>query len=266
MKNIKNIFLAVLAACFVTSCEWFVLDNLEQHNAVVYGKLIDAGTGEAVPSEIGNGLGYIRVVELGWTDHLGNPVEAFQTWNVKNNGNYRNNLVWAANYRMDTNDANYYPVNTEFKLEKGDNEVNFTVTPYARVLDHKISYDAASKKIVATVTVQVADPAKTTSIDEVRLCCYTDNFVGSALNNCKQDVGAVAKNVAFDAAGKATVTVAIDTQDQSNAVEFKYDREHYVRIAVLATGQGVNSSNRYNLSPTYCLRLDGSEPVLYDKW
>jgi hypothetical protein len=167
---------------------------------------------------------------------------------------------------MDTNDANYYPVNTNFKLEKGDNEVNFTVTPYARVLDHKISYDAASKKIVATVTVQVTDPTKTTTLNEVRLCCYTDNFVGSALNNCKQDAGAVAKNVAFDASGKATVTVAIDTQSASNSVQFKYDREHYVRIAVLATGKGANLSNRYNLSPTYCLRLDGSEPVVYNKW
>ena len=267
MKNIKNIFLAVLAACFVTSCDWFVLDNMEQHDAVVYGKLIDAETGEAVPSEIGSNMGYIKVVELGWTDPQGAPVEAFQTWNVKNNGTYRKNLVWSGDYRMETNDANYYPIITEFQLKKGDNEVDFTVTPYVRFLEHKISYNASTKKIVATCKVQLTDIVKTTVLNEVRLCCYTDNFVGSALNNCKKEAGAVAKNVVFDEkTGIATVEVAIDTQSPDNAVEFKYEREHYVRLAALATGDGVNSSNRYNLSPTYCIRLDGSEPVLYNEW
>ena len=70
----------------------------------------------------------------------------------------------------------------------------------------------------------------------------------------------------MDANGKATVTVEIDTQSADNAIEFKYERTHYVRLAGLATGQGVNTSSRYNFTPTYSLRLDGSEPVLYDKW
>jgi hypothetical protein len=250
----------------VTSCEWFVLDNLEQHNAVVYGKLIDAGTGENVPSEIGTNLGYIRVVELGWKDPQGAPVEAFQTWNVKNNGNYRNNLVWAGKYRMDTKDANYYPLTTEFELKKGDNVVDFTVKPYVRFGQPTFTYDAASKKIIATCEVQVTDPAQTPTLNEVRLCCYTDCFVGASFNNCKSDAGAVASNVQFDANGKATVTVAIDTQDPANNIEFKYERVHYVRLAALATGAGVNSSSRYNYTQTYSIALDGSAAVEYTKW
>ena len=70
----------------------------------------------------------------------------------------------------------------------------------------------------------------------------------------------------MDANGKATVTLEIDTQATANATEFKYERTHYVRLAGLATGGGVNTSSRYNFTPTYSLRLDGSEPVLYDKW
>ena len=251
--------MAVLAAFCMTSCEWFLLDNTEQHNATVSGKIIDAATGETVQTEINNG-GSIRFVELGW------DAEAFQSWSVKNNGTYRNNLVWAGDYRMETIEQNYYPITQEFKLEKGDNVVDFTVTPYLRFLSHSIKYDAASKKIIATCEVQVADPSKTNTLNEIRLCCYTDCFVGYAYNNCKDDAGAVKKNVSMDANGKATVTLEIDTQASSNATEFKYERTHYVRLAALATGGGVNTSSRYNFTPTYSIRLDGSEPVLYDKW
>ena len=251
--------MAVLAAFCMTSCEWFLLDNTEQHNATVSGKIIDAATGETVQTEINNG-GSIRFVELGW------DAEAFQSWSVKNNGTYRNNLVWAGDYRMETIEQNYYPITQEFKLEKGDNVVDFTVTPYLRFLSHSIKYDAASKKIIATCEGQVADPTKTNTLNEIRLCCYTDCFVGYAYNNCKDDAGAVKKNVSMDANGKATVTLEIDTQASSNATEFKYERTHYVRLAALATGGGVNTSSRYNFTPTYSIRLDGSEPVLYDKW
>lgn len=251
--------MAVLAAFCMTSCEWFLLDNTEQHNATVSGKIIDAATGETVQTEINNG-GSIRFVELGW------DAESFQSWSVKNNGTYRNNLVWAGDYRMETIEQNYYPLTQEFKLEKGDNVVDFTVTPYLRFLSHSIKYDAASKKIIATCEVQVSDPSKTDKINEIRLCCFTDCFVGYALNNCKNDAGAAKKNVTMDANGKATVTLEIDTQDSANAIEFKYERTHYVRLAAVATGSGVNTSSRYNFTPTYSIRLDGSEPVLYDKW
>ena len=257
--------MAAMAAFCMTSCEWFLLDNTEQHNATVSGKIIAAATGETVQTEINNG-GSIRFVELGWKDKDGIPVESFQSWTVKNNGTYRNNLVWAGDYRMETIEQNYYPLTQEFKLEKGDNVVDFTVTPYLRFLSHSFKYDAASKKIIATCEVQVADPTKTTTLNEVRLCCYTDCFVGYAYNNCKDDATAVAKNVTMDANGKATVTLEIDTQASVNATEFKYERTHYVRLAGLATGSGVNTSSRYNFTPTYSLRLDGSEPVLYDKW
>lgn len=270
MKNIKCILMAVLAACFVTSCDWFVLDNQDSHDAQVYGTLIDAETGTPVYSEIygsntgGWGVnvstGYIKVVELGWDS------ESFQTWYVKNNGNYRNDLVFSGHYRMDTNDANFYPVATDFQLKEGENHVDFTVTPYARFTAHTISYDTASKKIKASCTVELADPIKTTKINEIRLCCYTDNYVGSSLNNCKNDAGAVIKNVEFDKDGKATVELTIDTQDAANATEFKYEREHYVRLGVLATGDGVNTASRYNFTPTYRIKLDGSEPVLYNEW
>ena len=260
MKNIKYILMTVVAALFVTSCDWFALDNMESYDATIAGKFVDAETGALVPSEVyGSQTGVFKIFELGW------DAEAAQTWYIKNNGTYRNNLVWAGEYRMETNDANYYPHKQEFKLNKGDNEVNFEVKPFVRFLDQQFSYDPATKKIMATCTVQVTDPAQTGTLNEVRLCCYTDCHVGSSFNNCKNDANAVASNVQFDADGKATVTVAIDTQNSANATEFKYERVHYVRLAALATGSA-NTAARYNFTQTYSIALDGSAAVEYDRW
>ncbi len=262
--------MAILAMTFMTSCDWFELDNQAGYNAQVYGTLVDSETGDPVLSEIygsdGGGwgvsvsVGYLTVVEQGW------DAEANQNWNVKNNGTYRNNLVFAGTYRMNTSNANYYPTNQKFVLKEGENEVNFTVTPYARVIEQNISYDSTAKKIKATCKVEVVDPTQTPKLKEVRLCCFTDSFVGSGFNNCKNDTEAVAKDVTFDENGIAEVTLAIDTQNAANKTEFQYERTHYVRIAALAAGDGVNSSSRYNFSPTYALKLDGSAPVEYNEW
>ena len=268
MKNIRYIIAGMLVMASMTACDWFTLDNQPGYDAQVYGTLVDSETEEPVLSEIyATGTtsinvktGYLTVVELGW------KAEANQNWNVRNNGTYRNNLVFAGNYRMDTKDANYYPVTQEFTLSKGENKVDFTVTPYARILNHSIQYNEETKKIEATCIVQVVDPIQTNTLDEVRLCCYTDNFVGSGFNNCKNDTEAVAKNVKIDANGMASVTLAIDTQNEANQTEFQYERTHYVRLAALATGKSVNASKRYNFSPTYSLKLDGSDAVEYTNW
>ena len=81
MKNIKYILMTVVAALFVTSCDWFVLDNQEAHNAKISGKFVDAETGQLVPSEVySSQTGVFKVVELGWDS------EATQTWYIKNDG------------------------------------------------------------------------------------------------------------------------------------------------------------------------------------
>ena len=258
MKNIRYILMTFIAAFCVTSCEWFELDNMDGHDATIAGKFVDAD-GDLVPSEVySSQTGVFNVIELGWDS------EKTQTWYIKNNGTYRNNLVWAGKYRMQTTDSNYYPFNEEFELKKGDNTVDFTVQPFAKVIDPVFTYDAATQKIKATCKVKVTDPSKT-SLKEVRLCCYTDCFVGTSFNNCKNDAGAVVKDVALTN-GEANVTVEIDTQASANAVEFKYERVHYVRVAALAAGTGVNNSSRSNFSQTYSIALDGTPAVEYTKW
>lgn len=267
MKNLKYLFLTVAAAFCMTSCDWFALDNMEGYDASVHGKFIDAETGELVLSEISSSTGNFKVVEQGWTEE-----GSQQTWYVKNNGTYRNNLVFSGDYLMRTSDSNYYPVSTNFQLKKGDNEIDFYVTPYVRIIEHKISFDTQDSTIVAKVKVKVADKVKTPTVKDVRLCCYSDNFVGSVLNNCKKAEGAYAENVAINENGESEeIVLKIDAKKKgANASVFQYDRIHYVRVAALAVGDGVNTSARYNFSPTYSLSLKANEtahePVLYNEW
>ena len=139
--------LVLLSLLFVaTSCDWFAFDNQESWNAQVEGRILDSKTGQPVQFAWPN-TSSISVIELGWDD------EKAQTWYVKCNGTYRNKLVWAGDYVMDTKKQNFYPVTQPFKLQKGANTVDFTVTPYARIIDPVITYEGT--KIVARFKVEI---------------------------------------------------------------------------------------------------------------
>jgi len=219
MKKIVYILPLLLA---VTSCSWFKLDNQDGWNASIEGRLVDSVTGEPVQSEQGNPL---TVYELGWDN------EVPQNWAIKNNGTYKNGLVFAGTYRMNTINANYVADPVEFTVGKGSNTLDFKVTPFLRVSDVKISYDSASKKINATCTVEPAFPEdKVNLIGEVVLCVYPDRFVKYSYNNCAKDPGASVKNLP---AARQTVNLSVDTQLAANVQEFQYERPHYIRIAAI---------------------------------
>ena len=158
----KKIFVLLSLIVLATSCDWFVFDNQEYYNASVEGKITDTKTGQPIQFAFPNTC-KISVIEEGWTDKAGNPAEEAQSWYVKCNGVYVNKLVWAAKYRMETKDQNFYPVSIPFELKKGANTVNFEVTPYCRVLDPQITFE--DNKIVARFKVEVEDIAKTKTVD-----------------------------------------------------------------------------------------------------
>lgn len=78
--------------------------------------------------------------------------------------------------------GNYYPITEQFKISKGSNTHDFKVTPYARVTDVKISYDASTKELVARVKVAHGDASKTNGIS-VFFMGAQDRFVGKNHNN-----------------------------------------------------------------------------------
>ncbi len=266
MSMKKLLYIIPLVMFAMTSCDWFELDNMDGHNAQVEGKFIDSKTGEPVYAGMAAQVvsnwwgstnnptgGIFQIYEKGW------DAEVAQTWYCKNDGTYRNDLVWAGSYYMKTTDSNFLPTEQEFTLKEGKNTVDFTVTPYARVIgEPTFTYDSANKQIKASVKVEAGD-ASVTNLT-VELQCFTDRFVCSSFNNVKNDPG----TKVADAAQNETIELVIDMTNEANVTQFQYERTHYLRIGVLGQGGftgwswAVNPNARYNYSATYALSTDGT--------
>ena len=255
MKKILYI-LSLLAAA--SSCSLFEMDNYDKPDAAVSGTIYDAKTKEplAVECKFGNMFGgvyigaptegYFSVFQQGW------DYEAAQYWHIKNDGTYRNALVFSGTYRITATADNFYPVskeNVEFK--KGENVLDWEVTPYVRIIDPKIAYNGS--KFIATFKCEFGDPSKANTIVDGRLLCYPDTFVGMYCNYCSQDPNAISTSIVCD--GVTTNTLSIDPSLEVNHAEFKYmNKNHYLRIAVCAEGNGANTGRHYNYSQTVKIR------------
>lgn len=245
----KKILILLSALAALTSCTWFEFDNQEQYNAKVEGAFIDSKTGQ--PIQIGSNPNTFSIIQEnyiapGKDKNVGTTT---QSWRAKFNGTYRNNLVWAGEYRINSVQANYYPLDEKFTLKKGSNKVDFTVTPYARVLDTKFAYNASAKTVTATFKVELAVPADITNVD-VQLFAYSDRFVCDALNKINEASAKKTITVA-EANGATEITLTASVASDANQGLFMYDFDKFWRVGVCATGNGVNGSKRFNFSPSY---------------
>lgn len=257
----KKIFIFLSLIVLATSCDWFVFDNQEYYNAQVEGRFLDGKTGQLMQFAYPNAC-KISIIEEGWKDLSGNPAEEAQTWYVKCNGTYCNKLVWAAKYRMETKNQNFYPASIPFELKKGANTVDFEVVPYCRILEPAITYEDG--KIVARFKVEVEDIERTPEVT-VALFGFTDRWVSDGNNNFdfdKQKEGRQKKIKTAD--GQTVIELKIDPAVESG-MQFVYDRNHYLRIGAVATGSE-NSGKCYNFSPVYRMSGDFSKVEEVTKW
>ena len=289
MKRI--IILSALLAAAV-SCSMFELDSFEGPNAQVTGHLFDMVTGEQVSIEAAASQGFdwstwsmvtsvnygsLVVVETGYIPPTwgGKPEdypvrEADQDWMVRFDGSYMNKLVFAGDYKFSCKKLPAYEPEdgkNTFTLKKGKNVMDVGVLPFCRVKDPKITYNAATKKVVATFYVELGDPSRANKISNVALCGNTQLFVGcNNMNLAKNDKGAKATNVQPG----ELITLEIDTTAPENADLFKYrTQDRYFRIAAMAEGNGYNTASNkfYNFSPIYKFKADfsGIEEVQWDE-
>lgn len=288
------ISIAILLAALATnvSCSMFQLDNYEGPNAEVTGNLIDMVTGEKMSLEAAMSqtfswttwsmvtsvdYGAIVVYEQGYVpptwegaaeDYPGK--DSGQTWLVRFDGQFTNTRVFAGTYKFSTQKMLpcYDPESGKdtFVLEKGKNKMNIGVLPFCRVKDPKISYDATTKKMIATFYVELGDPARANKISNVAFCGNTQLFVGANnMNLTKDHKPAKAQNVNPG----ELITLEIDTTAPENANLFKYStQDRYFRIAAMAEGNGYNSEKNkyYNFSPIFKVSADFSkiEEVQWD--
>lgn len=249
----KKIIVLLSLLVLATSCDWFVFDNQEDWDAQVEGRILDSKTGQPMQFAFPN-TSTISIIQEGWDE------EKAQTWYVKPNGTYRNKLAWSGKYRMETKKQNFYPVSQSFTLEKGANTVDFTVTPYCRIIDPVITYEGT--KIVARFKVEVEDASKTPDVT-VALFGFTDRWVSDGNNNFSGQSSAKEKNVkTID--GQTVIELSADTTVASGT-QFTYKREHFLRIGAVATGSE-NSGKCYNFSPVYKMSSDFSKVEEVTDW
>jgi hypothetical protein len=244
MKKILYLF---VLACFVSlitvSCE---VDNYDGPDATITGKFLDNVTGDLVGTDIANGNS-IGVYELGW------PTEAKQTWNIDNTGTYTNNLVFAANYRVEFTNNNFYPfIVNDFVVKKGANTYDFTVTPYLRVINPVITYDATTKIVKATFSLESG--GTDVKLSEIRLFAFTDKWVGNYVKFAITSATCYMKPPAVSATINPATQFTLTMDVAANPTLFKTTRDYFFRIGALGTVPNVGTV-RHNYSPLVTINI-----------
>lgn len=239
-----NKIIILLSALFVlVSCE---IDNYEEPNAEVHGAFYDIKDGKTlIGTDIldGNSIG---VYEQGFAS------ESKQTWVIDNTGEYTNKRVFAATYRIEFLNTNFYPYEGEkmWTVNRGKNERDFLVTPFLRVINPSITYDAASDKIIAKCKIEAGGTDVT--INQLRLFVFTDKWVGNRINSGIQGAAVLNLNGETIDPDKEYV-LSIDRNAHLDF--FKYSRNYYFRIGAQAKGPSKYGTIRHNYSPLVVIKI-----------
>lgn len=240
----KRIIILLSTILFLlTSCE---IDNYEAPNAEVHGFFFDAKDGKTlIGTDIING-NEIRVYEQGFSS------EARQSWAIANTGEFTNNRVFAATYRLEFTNTNFYPYEGDnmWIVKKGKNERNFFVTPFIRILNPKIEYDSSNNKIVATCSLEAGGDDVT--LRQIRLFAFTDQWVGNQINSGIQET-AVQNPENETIIPSKVYMLTIDNVSERDF--FKYSRNYYFRIGARAQGPSEYGTIRHNYSPLVVIKI-----------
>lgn len=227
---------------FATSCE---IDNYPAPDAQVFGAIKDSTGGALVETDLNSGS-QIGAYEQGYAT----PV--LRNWVVKQNGEYRNNLVYSNTYDFVFQSCNFFPYTVKGEVIKpGANERDFLVVPYIRVKNASITYNASTNKIIATFSLEAGKP--TVKVAKVSLYAFTDMYVGEyvkkTLTATATDFPTITLSGAAQTINPATVyTLAIDLANTANAAVFAIHRNYYFRVGALGIQTGVGTV-RPNYAP-----------------
>lgn len=232
----KKVLLAAASILFLlTSCK---LDNYDGPNAKIHGRILDEKTGELVGTDIQNGS-QLMVYEQGYA--AAETHSNGQTWVIKNTGEYRNDLVFAAQYEVIFQNGNFYGFTQMIDIKKGDNEIDFKVTPYLRVKDCSITKSGNT----VTAKFKLEGGKGNEKVDEIRLFAFSDIWVGNYVKFALEGGTDVQKPGEVVNPSKE-YTLTIDTS--KNKSFFKYSgKNYYFRVGAKANVPGAGTI-RHNYS------------------
>lgn len=210
MKKINH-YIAILFIVFaLNACK---LDNYEAPNATLYGSIIDKETNELVEQDIINGT-KIVIIESGFD----NPQEQFLV--VKNDGTYRNTMIFANKYTVQPKRGNFVEIEAQELEIKGETKLDFKVLPYIRIKDVNIFKNGT--KIKATFNLQQTG---FDNVQKVGLYVDPEPTVGELKR-------IVAKELPIGATVNASQSFTIEIDLESNPI-LKTGQTYFFRIGAL---------------------------------
>lgn len=247
----KTLYILSLFTSFVlfaTSCQ---KDNYPYPNAQVFGAIRDSISGGLIETDLNSGS-QIGAYEQGYAT----PV--IRNWVVKQNGEYRNNLVFANTYNFVFQSCNFFPKTiTGLEIKAGENPIDFQVIPFIRLKNVSITYDAAANKINATFSIEGGKP--TVKVAKVSLYAFTDIYVGEYV---KKTLTATATAIPTQSLAGAAQTInpatvyslSIDLTQAANVAVFAIHRNYYFRVGAMGIQTGVGTI-RTNYAPYVVIPL-----------
>jgi len=237
---IRNLFLVTFVVFALSACDMFKLDNYEGPNATLRGAIKDAVTGQLVETDLQNGS-TLKFKELGWAEG------GILTRVVMQNGEYQDKLMFAGRYSLEFSECNFYPfVMEEVVIKKGDNVMDFQVTPYIRLKNMSIRQEG--NEIVATFNLQAGKPE--VRLSRIQLYLSTDIYVGEPYTGFP--LAGTGFRQTFSPASEideaTTYRLTLDLTNSSNKAYFKYKRNYYFRVGAMASVSNVGTI-RCNYAP-----------------
>jgi len=237
MKKLS--YLLLLISCsiaLVTSCE---KDDFPGPDAQVFGAIRDSIGGALVEQDIQTGS-QIEVQELGF------PTLVSQFWVIKNNGEYRNNLVFSNDYDIYLRNGNFFPYTLKnVNIKPGENNIDFYVIPYIRVKEVSITRNTVTNKIEATFKLEAGKSV--VKVKSIQLYAFSDIYVGAQIKFATAGTGfsqTFSPTINIDPA--TTYTLSIDLA--ANTALFKTGRDYFFRVGAMADLTGVGTI-RTNYAP-----------------
>ncbi len=211
MKKQINYLIALGLLLAVASCK---IDNYPAPDAQLYGTFLDIDTNQPVEQDIIRGS-TIEYIEQGY------EAEAKQYMIIKNDGSYRNNLIFANTYMITPVRGNFVPMTPQEINVAGATQLDFKVQPYIRVKDAKI--ERVGNKVVATFKLEQTVINK---VKRIGLYAHPEPVVGDPVR-----VAAVNQNINEVVDPNKVFRLELELPAKSNVL--KGGKQYFFRIGTL---------------------------------
>jgi hypothetical protein len=232
MKKKRILLIAyLLTAILFASCE---IDNYDEPDGTLTGRVIDAVTGNPVLTEQPNGF-QIRYNEISWSDNAPN-----QTFWGKADGTFNNTKLFAGRYRVvPTQGAFVQPDPKEVNISSGGTtSVDFTVTPYISFSNVSIAKEGNTVRATFTLSRNVA----TAALQDYRVFATSATpYVGIELFDNDISIGATGIS-------EPDLGTPISVLLPENFVAGK---TYYIRVGARCQ----NAAGRYNMTEVVTIRM-----------